>query len=109
MRKVAVEAADNGPLALELANGITRVLGVASKGLRLGNWLTAKQAEALLNAPDASTNKGLGDRAILAGTARCGLRRSDVAALTFKHIQQYCRAMERAVASLRNGSLNSTV
>ncbi len=37
VRKLAVEAADNGLLAPELANGITRVKGVASKGVRLGN------------------------------------------------------------------------
>jgi integrase len=88
VRKLAVEAADNGLLAPELANGITRVKGVASKGVRLGNWLTAKQAQALLNAPDASTTKGLRDRAILAVLLGCGLRRSEVAALTFEHIQQ---------------------
>jgi site-specific recombinase XerD len=75
VRKLAVEAADNGLLAPELANGITRVRGVASKGVRLGNWLTAKQAQALLNAPDATTNKGLRDRAILAVLLGCGLRR----------------------------------
>src|SRR5215813_3442817 len=86
--KLAVEAADNGLLAPELAAGITRVKGVASKGVRLGNWLTAKQAQLLLNAPDATTNKGLRDRAILAVLLGCGLRRSEVAALTFKHIQQ---------------------
>jgi hypothetical protein len=55
VRKLAVEAADNGLLAPELANGITRVKGVASKGVRLGNWLSVKQAQALLNAPDTST------------------------------------------------------
>src|SRR5262252_6882068 len=44
VRKLAVKAADNGLLAPELANGISRVKGVASKGVRLGNWLTAKQA-----------------------------------------------------------------
>ena len=60
VRKLSVEAADNGRLAPELANGITRVKGVASKGVRLGNWLTAKQAQALLNAPDATTIKGYG-------------------------------------------------
>ena len=87
VRKLAVEAADNGLLAPELANGITRVNGVASKGVRLGNWLTAKQAQSLLNAPDA-TKKGLRDRAILAVLLGCGLRRSEVAALTFKRIQQ---------------------
>jgi site-specific recombinase XerD len=66
VRKLAVEAADNGLLAPELASGITRVKGVASKGVRLGNWLSVRQAQALLNAPDASTTKGLRDRAILA-------------------------------------------
>ena len=59
MRKLAVEAADNGLLAPELANGITRVRGVASRGVRLGNWLTAKQAQALLNTPNATAIKGL--------------------------------------------------
>src|SRR3974377_1780519 len=71
VRKLAVEAADNGLLAPELANGISRRKGGASKGVRLGNWLTAKQAQALLNAPDATTNKGLRDRAILAVLPGC--------------------------------------
>ena len=88
VRKLAVEAADNGLLAPELASGITRVKGVPSKGVRLGNWLSARQAQSLLNAPDAATPKGLRDRAILAVLLGCGLRRSEVAALTMKHIQQ---------------------
>jgi integrase len=83
VRKPAVEAADNGLLAPELANGITRV-----KGLRLGNWLTAKQPQTLLNASDTTTNEALRDRAILAVLLACGLPRSEVAALMFRHIQQ---------------------
>src|ERR1700722_19857633 len=88
VRKLAVEAADNGLLAPELANGIARVKGVASKGVRLGNWLSVRQAQGLLNAPDATTTKGLRDRAILAVLLGCGLRRSECAALTFLHVQQ---------------------
>jgi site-specific recombinase XerD len=88
VRKLAVEAADNGLLAAELANGITRVKGVASKGVRLGNWLSIRQAQMLLNTPEVTTAKGLRDRAILAVLVGCGLRRSEVAALTIGHVQQ---------------------
>jgi site-specific recombinase XerD len=88
VRKLAVEAADNGLLAPELAAGITRIKGVRSKGVRVGNWLSLRQAQTLLNTPDVSTNKGLRDRAMLAVLLGCGLRRSEVAALTLKHIQQ---------------------
>jgi integrase len=88
VRKLAVEAADNGLLAPEIASGITRVKGVASKGVHLGNWLTVRQAQTLLNAPDAMTPKGLRDRAILAVLLGCGLRRSEVAGLPMGHIQQ---------------------
>src|SRR5437588_10477605 len=88
VRKLAVEAADNGLLAPELAAGITRIKSVESKGVRVGNWLSMRQAQALLNAPDTTTTKGLRDRAILAVLLGCGLRRSEVAALTFGHVQQ---------------------
>src|SRR5476651_1980299 len=49
VRKLAVEAADNGLLAPELAAGITRVKGVRAKGVRIGNWLSMRQAQTLLN------------------------------------------------------------
>jgi len=88
VRKLAVEAADNGLLAPELAAGITRVKGAKSKGVRVGNWLSVQQAQKLLNTPDITTKKGLRDRAMLAVLLGCGLRRSEVAALTLKHIQQ---------------------
>ena len=88
IRKLAAEAADNGLLAPELAAGINRVRSAKSVGIRVGNWLSVRQAQSLLNAPDATTVRGLRDRAILAVLLGCGLRRSEVAALTFAHVQQ---------------------
>jgi site-specific recombinase XerD len=88
VRKLAVEAADNGLLAPELAAGIARIKGVRSQGVRVGNWLSLQQAQTLLNTPDISTKKGLRDRAMFATLLGCGLRRSEVAALTFRHVQQ---------------------
>ena len=46
------------------------------------------QAEFLINSTDKTTLKGLRDRAILAVMIGGGLRRSEVAGLTFDHIQQ---------------------
>jgi integrase len=88
IRKLAAEAADNGLLAAELAAGIRRVKSVKSVGIRVGNWLSQRQAQTLLNAPDITTVTGLRDRAVLGVLLGCGLRRSEVAALTFSHIQQ---------------------
>jgi integrase len=72
----------------ELAAGIQRVKGAKRQGVRMGNWLTHKQAEDLINAPDPNRLKGKRDRALLAVLIGCGLRRSEAAALTFAHIQQ---------------------
>src|ERR1700722_5292112 len=88
IRKLAAEAADNGLLAPELAAGISRVKSAKTQGIRVGNWLSLRQAQALLSAPDITTFRGLRDRAILAVLLGCGLRRSEVAALTFTHLQQ---------------------
>src|SRR5712691_436690 len=51
VRHLAYEASDAGLLSPELAAGIRRVKGVKQLGVRLGNWLTAEQSRALVNAP----------------------------------------------------------
>jgi len=86
IRTLAVEATDNGLLAPELATGIQRVKSAKSIGVRMGNGLSQKQA--LLDTPDVTTLKGLRDRAIIAVLLGCGLRRSEVGALTVAHVQQ---------------------
>jgi integrase len=75
-------------IAPELASGIARIKGVRSHGVRVGNWLSLRQTQALLNAPDVKTKKGLRDRAMFATLLGCGLRRSELTNLTMKHVQQ---------------------
>ena len=72
VRKLAVEAADNGLLSPDLAAGSARVKGVKSKGVRVGKRLSIRQAQMVLNTPDLSTKKGLRDRAMLAVLLGCG-------------------------------------
>ena len=88
VRRLAYEAADTGLLSPELAAGIRRVKGAKRIGVRLGNWLTAEQSRALLQAPEVQSLKGRRDRAILALMLGCGLRRGEVAGLRIEHLQQ---------------------
>jgi site-specific recombinase XerD len=88
IRKLALEAADNGALDSQIANGIKAVKGIRQEGVRAGNWLTKQEAQKMLNAPATDTLKGLRDRAILAVLIGCGLRRAETANLRFDHVQQ---------------------
>jgi site-specific recombinase XerD len=88
IRKLATEAADNGALDPQRANGIRAVKGIRQEGTRTGNWLAKQQAQQLLNAPNTGKLKGLRDRAILALLLGCGLRRAEAANLAFEHVQQ---------------------
>ena len=75
-------------MSADLAAGIRRVKGVKKLGVRLGNWLTAEQGQALWQAPDRDRLKGKRDRALLALLLACGLRRQKAVALTLDHLQQ---------------------
>jgi integrase len=88
IRKLAREAVDNGLLDPVMGQGIQRVRGIRAGGVRAGNWLTREEAQKLLDKPDTQTITGLRDQAILAVFLGCGLRRSEVASLTWEHIQQ---------------------
>src|SRR6476619_3357146 len=58
VRRLAYEASDCGLLSPDLAAGIRRVKGVKKIGVRLGNWLTPEQGNALWRAPDRERIKG---------------------------------------------------
>jgi len=95
IRKLAAEAADNGLVPPTLAYGVERVKGVKQEGVRAGNWLTKEEAEKLVNTPvtrwrqeEIPVMKAVRDQAILAVMIGTGLRRSEVAGLTWEMIQQ---------------------
>jgi site-specific recombinase XerD len=87
IRKLAVEAADNGLISPDLASAISRVRGAKQIGVRCGQWLTREQAEKLFATPDATTIKGKRDLALLTILLGCGLRRSEASKLTVEHVQ----------------------
>ena len=67
--------------------------------MRLGNWLSADQSQALWQAPDRGRLKGKRDQALLAVLPACGLRRHELAGLTVDHLQQ--REGHWAIVDLR--------
>ena len=99
VRRLAYEAADCGLLSADLVAGIRRVKGLKKLGVRLGNWLTAEQGQALWQAPNQEQMKGKRDRALLALLLACGLRRHELASLTVGHLQQ--REGHWAIVDLR--------
>lgn len=95
IRKLAAEAADNGLVLPTLAYGVERVKGVKQEGVRAGNWLSKDEAEKLINTPitrwrteEIPLTKAIRDQAILAVMIGTGLRRAEVASLTWEMIQQ---------------------
>jgi len=88
IRTYAREAADLDIWPVSVPAAFARVKTIPARGTRTGIWLTLEQAQALMDAPDRSTIKGLRDRAVLAILLGCGLRRSEVVSLTADHIQK---------------------
>ncbi len=73
IRKLALEASDNGLLDPARAVAIARVKGVRRHGVRLGNWVGAEEAGRLLASPYTGSLRGKRDHAILGSEPRrCG-------------------------------------
>jgi len=88
IRRLAIEAADNGVLSSEVAAAIGRVKGMKREGVRIGNWLSAPESESFIGLPDVNTLKGKRDKALLATLIGCGLRRQEAASLTLEDVQE---------------------
>ena len=89
LRKLAMEAADNGLLDPAVASAIGRVKGAVQKGRRIGRWLTREEEASLLLRD--SGNEGLKakrDRALLCLLLGAGLRREEIVSLEIGHLQQ---------------------
>jgi integrase len=98
IRKLALEASDNGGLDGRVAEGIKRIKGIPFVSKSHGNWLSIEEAQHFLLSIDPSTLRGARDRAIIAIGIGCGLRRSEISNLTFEHLQQ--RAGRWAIVGL---------
>ena len=88
MRGLAAEAAANGLLDRDTAASIKEVRGVKTAGTRTGNWLTQADAQQLLDAPGRAHGQGRARPRRAGRAAGLGLRRAELAALTFAHVQQ---------------------
>src|ERR1700728_4126650 len=87
VRRLAYEASDCGLLSPDLAAGIRRVKGAKRLGVRIGNWLSANEAKALLKSlpPDGLRHKR--DKAMLAMLLGCGLRRAELVAVKIEDFE----------------------
>jgi integrase len=87
IRKLVNEARENGLIDPAEAVRLTSVPGVPQTGVRLGNWLTLEETQALLAAVDRTELIGKRNFAILSVLGHCGLRREETAKLDTSLIQ----------------------
>ncbi|MEM9773070.1 MAG: tyrosine-type recombinase/integrase [Chloroflexota bacterium] len=97
IKKLAKQLSANGLIEPIVAWGISQIESEPIRGQNIGVWLTAAQAQALILLPirrledpkgRIGSLRSLRDQAIIACFIGAGLRRSEVANLTFEHIQQ---------------------
>ena len=88
IRKLVSEARENNLLDPVEAARILTVPGVPTRGVRLGHWLTPREAKRLLAVPDRGGLIGKRAFAILYVLVYCALRREELSRLEMRHIQK---------------------
>ncbi len=88
IRKLVAGAAMRNLLDFETVAGLIRVKGSHACVVPRGKALTTAQTEALINAPEPSSAKGVRDRALLAVLVGCGLLRSELVRVNFADVQK---------------------
>ncbi len=95
IRKLAEQAAVNGLISQLDAWGVDKIKNEKQRGRKVGRWLERDEAQRFIHEPmklyqqeEISRLKALRDRAILCVMIGAGLRRAEVASLSFDHIQQ---------------------
>lgn len=88
IRAMIRQAAENRMIDELDAKSAAAVKGVKSENNSAGTWLSKEQAETLINHIERKTLAGKRDFALLCLFLTSGLRRSEMASLTFEHIQQ---------------------
>src|ERR1039458_5756842 len=78
IRKLISEARENNLLDPVEAARILTVPGVPTRGVRLGHWLTPREAKRLLAVPDRRSLMGKRSFAILSVLVYCALRRDEL-------------------------------
>jgi integrase len=86
VRRLACEPADCGLLSADLAAGICRVKCVKKLRVRLGNWLTAEQGQALWQDTRSSTTERKTRRSLARTAARVRLEAHEAVALRLDHL-----------------------
>jgi integrase/recombinase XerD len=88
IKKTILTAEDSDLLDLATARDILRISGFSKKIGMGGRFLTERQAEALINAPNATSIKGMRDRALLALLVGCALRSGELVSIQVEDIQK---------------------
>lgn len=89
IRKLIVEAADNGLLDYSTAAAIKSIPARKQLGSKTKHWLKEDSASDLVSAPDVETLRGKRDRVLIGLLLECGLRREEAAALKVEQLQEH--------------------